>query len=165
MGRSFSGEYRNLVGGNIPYRNFGFNSLQDFLEDAKQVCRVSFGPDGSAVVHGIASDETLHIQELVKRQRSVARKPKPQRKPLMGQQWQPPTPTNFSNHSVAGFRHGFRSVHLPAAQNGFRPMMPNNRYNPDQVNKKRPIDFLKVSGFQTRTGQPFSCSRNRIKEH
>ena len=58
----FSGEYRNLVGENIPYRNLGYGALQDFLEDSKAVCKVAYAQDGSAIVRGVGSDETSHIE-------------------------------------------------------------------------------------------------------
>jgi len=125
-----------MVGEPIPYRNFGFNNLQEFLEDSKTVCRVNFGPDGSAMVHGIGTEDTFHIQDMVKKQRSTKKpKPKPaQRRPLnpQHQQWQPPTSADYSNQTVSGFRHGFRPNSFPAHQNGFRPPMGGNRY-PDQV--------------------------------
>lgn len=60
--RQFTGEYRNMVGDSIPYRNFGFNSLHDFLDDAKHICKVGFGPDGAPIVRSVSSEETFHIQ-------------------------------------------------------------------------------------------------------
>ena len=134
--QNVSGEYRNLVGESIPYRNFGFGNLQEFLQDAQNVCRVNFGPDGSAMVHGLGSEDTFHIHDMVKRQNS-SKKLKPQRRPLnpQQQQWQPPTSDDYSNQTASGFRHGFRPVSFPGHQNGgFRPQMGANRY-PDQVRK------------------------------
>ncbi len=61
----FLGEYRNQVGENIPYRNFGYGDLQEFLNDAKNVCKVNYGPDGTAVVRGVGSEETAHIQVII----------------------------------------------------------------------------------------------------
>ena len=51
-----------MVGDSIPYRNFGFNSLHDFLDDAKHICKVGFGPDGAPIVRSVSSEETFHIQ-------------------------------------------------------------------------------------------------------
>jgi len=74
------------------------------------------------------------FQDLVKKQKQTKKpKPKPQRRPLNVQQhWQPPTPAEYqTTHGSSGFRHGFRPP--TQQQNGFRPMMMNNRY-PDQRN-------------------------------
>ena len=51
-----------MVGENIPYRNLGYGALQDFLEDSKAVCKVAYAQDGSAIVRGVSSDETSHIE-------------------------------------------------------------------------------------------------------
>jgi hypothetical protein len=65
---NYLGEYRNLVGNNIPYRTLGFSSLQDFLDNAKTVCKISFSNDSGAIVRAISSEETFHIQEMVRKQ-------------------------------------------------------------------------------------------------
>ena len=57
-------KYRENTGDSIPYRSFGFSSLETFLQSIPEVCRiVTRGRE--VMVEGVATKETKHIKELV----------------------------------------------------------------------------------------------------
>ena len=43
---NISGEYREFLGDNIPYRRLGYSTLEDFLDQNPAVCRIVRKPDG-----------------------------------------------------------------------------------------------------------------------
>ena len=60
-------KYRENTGDSIPYRSFGFSSLETFLQSIPEVCRiVTRGRE--VMVEGVATKETKHIKELVQNQ-------------------------------------------------------------------------------------------------
>ena len=65
----FSEDYRETVGKNIPYRSMGYNTLEDFLDQSPDMCRISYSSTGGILLHGVATEATAHVAALVARQR------------------------------------------------------------------------------------------------
>ena len=60
-------DFKQGTGDCIPYRSFGFSSLETFLQSIPEVCRiVTRGRE--VMVEGVATKETKHIKELVQNQ-------------------------------------------------------------------------------------------------
>jgi hypothetical protein len=57
----FLGDYRGLIGENIPYRKFGFYNLYDFLDNARDFIRVATLADGTMVARALVSEDTAHL--------------------------------------------------------------------------------------------------------
>ena len=88
----FAGEYREMIGEPIPYRKLGYSTLEEFLDQSPDLCRVSYSANG-VILHGVATEATAHVAALVARQSTKKRsKPvkAPSRRPF-SRQWQPPT--------------------------------------------------------------------------
>ena len=61
-------DFKEGTGDSIPYRSFGFSSLETFLQSMPDVCRiVTRGRE--VMVEGVATKETKHIKELVQNQK------------------------------------------------------------------------------------------------
>ena len=65
----FSEDYRETVGKNIPYRSMGYGTLEDFLDQSPDMCRISYNSTGGIMLHGVATEATAHVAALVARQR------------------------------------------------------------------------------------------------
>ncbi len=91
----FSGDYREMEGEKIPYRSIGYSTLEEFLDQGRDFCRISYGRDGNLVLRGIPNESNAHIAHMVSKQRSVSKK-KPAKAPMRrpaaraGGRWMPP---------------------------------------------------------------------------
>lgn len=81
-----------MVGGNIPFRKLGYHTLEDFLDQSPEMCRVSYGNSG-IILHGVSTEATAHVASLVARQRKGQKAKPPARRPNNFRPWQPPTPS------------------------------------------------------------------------
>jgi len=85
------------VGEYIPFRRLGYTTLEDFLDQSPDLCRITYTNNG-IMIHGLATEETAHIKDMVSRQRSQGKKARPTkppaRRPMNNMRpWQPPTPS------------------------------------------------------------------------
>ena len=117
---SFKGDYRDMIGKPIPYRDLGYVSLEEFLDQSPDVCRVQYTPNGISL-HGVATAADAHVASLVSRQSSKKKakplKP-PARRPNNMRPWQPPAPSQ-PIHRVNRFNGGNRPTQNP--NSGHRP--------------------------------------------
>jgi len=61
--------YRELVGEGIPYTQFNYRTLEDFLTSMPDVCQICWsGRD--LMVMGVADSATQHIEKMVARQQN-----------------------------------------------------------------------------------------------
>ncbi|XP_054275715.1 uncharacterized protein LOC128994910 [Macrosteles quadrilineatus] len=77
--KTLSGDYESLVGNQIPYRQFSYSSLEEFLrsQPSLKVC----GSGSYATVEAATSNQSKHISELVSKQKpKIKKKFVPQRK-------------------------------------------------------------------------------------
>ena len=114
----FAGEYREMIGEPIPYRKMGYSTLDEFLDQSPDLCRVGFTPNG-VVLHAVATEATAHVAALVSHQRNTKKRAKPVKPPsrrpfTSARQWQPPT-------SSQSFRGNFNRNNQ---QGGNRPSRP-----------------------------------------
>ena len=56
--------YKDLVGEEIPYSQFNFRTLEDFLTSMPDVCQISW-IGRELVVTGVADSATQHIEKMV----------------------------------------------------------------------------------------------------
>lgn len=66
-------DYREAQGYGVPFRELGYNSTSDLVEDLKDVASCQW-ERGHAVFHGIADKTTKHIKSLVSKQNVDVRK-------------------------------------------------------------------------------------------
>ncbi|KAK7489405.1 hypothetical protein BaRGS_00019349 [Batillaria attramentaria] len=71
----FMGDYRGITGENIPYKNFGYKSLEDFIRSIPDVVYARTGRGGELTYFAVADEATAHIQKLVSKQKSKKTKP------------------------------------------------------------------------------------------
>jgi len=90
-------DYRETVGEGIPYRKLGYDNLHSFLKSIPDYCRISRSMKGELVVHGVADENTRHMQDLVNRSKGRPRTNRmppvkgPTRRPMQhSAQWKPP---------------------------------------------------------------------------
>ena len=102
LDRLFS-DYKSIVGEGIPYRKLGHTSLEEFVDHARDVCRISYGSSGQVMLHAVTTERTAHIASMVASQRSTQKKPKPvSRRPFMQRTWQPPAESNRGRSGARG---------------------------------------------------------------
>ena len=68
----FAKDYRQMNGKDIPFRELGHRSLDEFVLSIPDVVRVGTGPTGLVTFYPIATKETQHIVNMIKRQRKPA---------------------------------------------------------------------------------------------
>ncbi|KAL3248221.1 hypothetical protein MRX96_056632 [Rhipicephalus microplus] len=73
--RYLDNEYRTLTGMRIPYRQLGFNTLEEYLYSIPDVVRLSRNAEGNLVVSVVVTESTAHVAEMVRGQKSA--KPRP----------------------------------------------------------------------------------------
>ena len=94
--------YMDLVGEGIPYTQFNFRTLEDFLTSMPDVCQICWsGRD--LMVMGVADSATQHIEKMVARQQNSKKGGKGGR---FKQAYFPPIPPRFSG---GGSGSGFSS--------------------------------------------------------
>ena len=67
-------EYTAITSKAIPYKELGFFSIVELLKDIPDVVRPIFLSGGVMLLKGIADDSTAHINDMVRRQKSVGRR-------------------------------------------------------------------------------------------
>ena len=65
----FAKDYRQMNGKEVPYREIGHRSLDDFIMSIPDVVRVGTGPTGLVTFYPIATRETQHIVNMIRRQK------------------------------------------------------------------------------------------------
>ena len=103
-----------MIGKPIPYRDLGYVSLEEFLDQSPDMCRISYTPTG-IMVQGVATSADAHVASLVNRQTSSKKKSAktakmpPARRPNTMRPWQPPTPSQpFQRQSYNRFQQSGR---------------------------------------------------------
>lgn len=98
-----------MIGKPIPYRDLGYVSLDEFLDQSPDMCRVSYTQNG-IMLHGVATAADAHVASLVSRQTSKKKarptKPPARRPNSMRPSWQPPTPSQPLNRVNNRFHPG-----------------------------------------------------------
>ena len=67
--RDLAADFRNTMGRPLPFQNFGYRSLDEFIRTIPDVVRVSPGPNGEKFYYGVATAETQHVARLVATQK------------------------------------------------------------------------------------------------
>ncbi|XP_072175708.1 tudor domain-containing protein 7B-like [Diadema setosum] len=108
--QKLNNEFKELLGQDIPYTDNGFPSLEAYLRSMPKVVSIRRDPSGQITCHGVANEETEHLDRLVKKQKSTKKKGKPARLPRFSapanRQRRPP-PHNFRGnpHPQQHFHH------------------------------------------------------------
>jgi len=63
-------DFSEMEGTKIPFYDYGFNSLESFLQSIPDTLLVN-GRGRNAPVYGVSSDKTKHIEELVSKQKNI----------------------------------------------------------------------------------------------
>ncbi|XP_074656038.1 tudor domain-containing protein 7B-like [Tubulanus polymorphus] len=93
--RKLDSEYRQCNGSSVPYKQFGFNTQEDFLHSVKDTVRFSRNKDGEMICFAVVTEETAHIAKLISNQKSKKRKPTRKK---MTTYRKPQTSGNYSNY-------------------------------------------------------------------
>ncbi|KAF8792257.1 Tudor domain-containing protein 7A [Argiope bruennichi] len=62
-------DYKQLLGTPIPFKDLGYNTLENFLCDIPDVVCLKKNVDGSLIVEGVADTSTAHIAKLISKQK------------------------------------------------------------------------------------------------
>lgn len=65
----FVGDYKMLMGEDIPYVRLGYKNLEEFLVTVDSLT-TSRGPSGEMLIDAKASKETAHITSMINKQKS-----------------------------------------------------------------------------------------------
>jgi len=107
-------DYREMIGKWIPWRDLGYTSLEEFLDQSPDMCRIAYTPTG-IMVRGVVTSADAHVASLVSRQSSKQKrsartaKMPPARRPNNMRPWQPPTPSQpFQRQNYNRFQQNGR---------------------------------------------------------
>ena len=64
-------DYKMVTGKELPYRQLGFNTLEDFIHSQSDVVRIGLGPTGEPTLYGVANAETAQISRFVASQKKT----------------------------------------------------------------------------------------------
>ena len=64
-------DYKMVTGKELPYRQLGFNTLEDFIHAQSDVVRIGLGPTGEPTFYGVANAETAQISRFVASQKKT----------------------------------------------------------------------------------------------
>uniref|UniRef100_T1GLK9 HTH OST-type domain-containing protein n=1 Tax=Megaselia scalaris TaxID=36166 RepID=T1GLK9_MEGSC len=65
--------YKNSEGENIPYKKYGYYSLENFIRSLSDaVLVIGYGP--AALVKPVSSEKTKHLEEMISKQKKPALK-------------------------------------------------------------------------------------------
>ena len=147
-----------MVGEPIPWRKMGYQTLEEFLDQSPDLCRVSYTNEG-VVVRGIATEASAHVAKLVSQQNTKKRskpvKP-PSRRPFT-RQWQPPQSSqpfrgNPYNRNHQGGGGGGNRPSRPGGSGRF-PTLQNRspqalaQYQQQQQQRLRTPNYPAVNGM------------------
>ncbi|XP_060526440.1 tudor domain-containing protein 7 isoform X2 [Cylas formicarius] len=96
--RTVQKDYKELMGTDVPYQQFGYNSLEQFLKCIPDVCLVQGGGQWATVIP-IVNEKVAHINNMVMKQRNNSRKSAGTRRPKQAN-FQHKQPMNFSPHTT-----------------------------------------------------------------
>lgn len=68
-------EFKNMVGENVPFRKFGFNSIEDLIKNIPDTARVDMFK-GSWLILPVTNQDTFHIAKNLSGQKCSKKKPK-----------------------------------------------------------------------------------------
>lgn len=95
--KDLAADFRNTMGRPLPFQDFGYRSLDEFIKNIPDVVRVLPGPNGETYYYGVATAETQHVARLV----ATQKKP-PARRSVRPQACV--RPTGFTRKGFAGPR-------------------------------------------------------------
>ena len=115
-----------MIGRPIPYRDLGYPTLEDFLDQSPDMCRVQYTPTGIAL-HGVATAADAHVASLVARQTKKKRPAQaPARRPNSMRPWQPPAPSQpFQRQLYHRFQSNGRPQNSRPGGSGRFPVIQN----------------------------------------
>ena len=70
--RMIFGDYKAVMGKELPYRELGYRNIEDFIRSIPDVVRIGSGPTGEPTYYAVANAETQQIARFV----AVQKKPK-----------------------------------------------------------------------------------------
>ena len=108
----FSKDYRQMNGKEVPYRDIGHRSLDDFIMSIPDVVRVAMGPTGMVTFYPIATKETEHIMNMIRKQKKPSIKKGVMPSAIMARK----TPVKMSSFSRRSA--GFGARHTPRGGGG-----------------------------------------------
>eukprot|EP00731_Ephydatia_muelleri_P018722 Em0011g762a len=136
--KDFAADFRNTMGKPLPFQNFGYRTLDDFVKNIPDVVKVSPGPNGEKYYYGVATAETQHVARLVATQK----------KPPAHRSSKPSAcvrPTGFTKKGLAGPRArpgGFSGSAFPKRG----PPMPPRFNRPPGNSQFQPGPYRPLSG-------------------
>lgn len=145
----------------LNFKEMGYGSLEQYLRDCPEICRISRAPEGYLVVKGVATEEDAHVFKLVDGQRKN-RKKKPKRMHGL-------TVKRKANHFMGGKQPNFR----PRVNNNFLTLKNSDRgilgTPPPSYKKMRESPgpkFELAPRFQKKPTNPFvNKVQNQVFEH
>lgn len=63
-------EYRDMIGEDIPLRDLGYSSIDQFVQNVPDICRISHSTNGTVMIHGIPTEKNAHIANMIALQKS-----------------------------------------------------------------------------------------------
>lgn len=115
-------DYRNVEGGQIPFRKYGYDSLEEFLKSSGQFFVHSFR--GETKISVVPTEKTAHISKMVQLQKSSAKRRG------NGRSTMPRTPRSSSDQSWN--RSSYSSNYRPGPSP--RRIIQNISFNPNNNN-------------------------------
>ena len=155
-----------MMGEPIPFRKLGYVTLEEFLDQSPDLCRVGFTANG-VVLHGVATEATAHVAAMVSQQRNTKKRAKPVKPPSRRpytRQWQPPTSSQSfrgnSSYNRNSQQHGGNRPNRPGGSGRF-PTIQNRspqalaQYQHQQQQQRlRTPNYPAVNGTSRGGGRP-----------
>ena len=129
-----SSEYKGITGENIPFQQFGHNTLESFLHAIPDVVRFGRNKQGEHSVFGVATAETEHISRMVASQRGKSNRKRG--RPTKGFYRRPafmaPTKSPMQKYGTKPYRPRTfpptRGSSAPPQRYNFKPRAPSSNY-------------------------------------
>lgn len=145
-------EYRGLTCEDIPYRKFGFNSAKEFiLKMTPDAARLSMNKLREEVFLGIGTEDTKHIEQLVRFQKSKA-KPKKRHGGTHSRYLSSGHRNTMQSHGTSHYHHYFQQV-ANKKKFDFLPSRPRLEV-PQTAPLKRSVVTTGNSGFYVQVARP-----------
>lgn len=152
---SLRADYRMIAGESLPYKQFGYSSIETFIRNIPEV--IVTKRNGELYVEAIPSKTTAHLTKLISRQKTRRKiRPPPKR-------WSPPRYTTTKGYLSAGTRqnnnfNGFQ----PARSNYVNPPGSFTRSTPGKSNLYTDFSRPIVPLMETVVHYPLSINNEKL---
>ena len=107
--RQFMSDFKELTGGILSYRRYGFESVESLLRDVPDVVRIR-DIGGDLILYAVLDEDSMHIGRMVRNQKSTRSKPSSKKRSVRGTSYSSRTARYDSFGNGSGNRRNLLSA-------------------------------------------------------